>query len=110
MPPVRFESRVNPYSRSSAIALALASRSCSGRPSARRIKLAEAVGQFGEGDDGRSRDPADRDLLGVADVEDEQRLAPIEPRFQFRRRDGVVDGGPTSAGLGSAAGTPQNCW
>ncbi len=70
---------MNPRLRNSAIALALRTPLLQWTTIGMRgVELAEAVGQLGQGDDRRAGDPADGDLLGVADVEDERVLAPVE--------------------------------
>ena len=57
------------------------------------VELAEAVGQLGQGDHGRAGDPADRDLLGIAHVENERPLAPVDEALSS---SGVI----SSSGVG----------
>ena len=84
MPPERFVSRVKPASCSRAIALALRTPLLQWTTiGTERVELAEPLGELGQRDHGRARDPADGDLLGVADVEDERALAPVQQRLQL---------------------------
>ena len=55
------------------------------------VQLAEAIGQLGQGDDRGAGNPADRDFLGVAHVEDERRLLHFEEGLELCRRD-LLDG------------------